>query len=347
MTDPTTARSTLAGFVRSTLGEPAVPAMSYPIMVDGTQVGWSASCYETARSLAVELTAEMQALSEARRDRDGWRDDAKLLMVERDVAREEASSLRHQLQMSASKIERVEAERDAALARVTELEAPGECNSIHKLRAQVTDLQAAVERVRPVVEVLAGACHSAVRGEVATISRLVIGLGRGNSTFYDTAAWLRSLLSTAPDPVHRPGHTDLMVAPESVLDLAPTECPACRGSGWGDAREIATCVVCRGSGLAPQSEPLAEHEPDESKGTRWESPPQSAPAPDGRFTVDSAWRFKRAAARVARVPDGSAAGSGRGGPPSTARRMHPWRRGWRPSIAGAAPWARWLVPVQP
>jgi hypothetical protein len=118
------------------------------------------------------------------------------------------------------------AERDAAQARVAELEAPGECASIHKLRAQVADLQAAIERVRPVVEVLAGACHSAVRGEVATISRLVIGLGRGNSTFYDTAAWLRSLLSTAPEP---------------VPDLAPS---------------------------------------------------QPAPAPDGRFTVDSAWRFK-------------------------------------------------------
>ena len=56
MTDPTTAR-----FARSTLGEPAVPAMSYPIMVDGAQVGWSASCYEIARSLATELVVALEA----------------------------------------------------------------------------------------------------------------------------------------------------------------------------------------------------------------------------------------------------------------------------------------------
>ena len=303
MTDPTTAR-----FARSTLGEPAVPAMSYPIMVDGAQVGWSASCYEIARSLATELVVALEAERDDLRARlavalDGCCPDCGGSGIGSDACDGpghhtppcpscEGSGLAPGARRMAAQRNAAWAERDAAQARVAELEAPGECASIHKLRAQVTDLQAAVERVRPVVEVLAGACHSAVRGEVATISRLVIGLGRGNSTFYDTAAWLHSLLSTAPDSAHRPTHTDLMVAPESVLDLAPTECPACRGSGWGDAREIATCVVCRGSGLAPQSEPLAEHEPDESKGTRWESPPQSAPAPDGRFTVDSAWRFK-------------------------------------------------------
>jgi len=142
VTDPTTARAALAaGLARSTLGEPAAPAMSYPIMVDGVRVGWSASCYETARSLATEL------------------------VVARVAAADEAASLRHQLRMAASTIERVErernearanyafmvaraadqrldgyrelgakcaaleAERDALRAHVTELEAPGECNA--------------------------------------------------------------------------------------------------------------------------------------------------------------------------------------------------------------------------
>ena len=42
------------------------------------------------------------------------------------------------------------AERDAALARVTELEAPGECQSLHKLRAEVARLEA--ELAKPVAE---------------------------------------------------------------------------------------------------------------------------------------------------------------------------------------------------
>ena len=40
------------------------------------------------------------------------------------------------------------AERDAALARVAELEAPGECQSLHKLRAEVERLK--VELAKPV-----------------------------------------------------------------------------------------------------------------------------------------------------------------------------------------------------
>jgi len=114
-------------------------------------------------------------------------------------------------------------ERDAALARVTELEAPGECASIHKLRAQVADLQAVVERVRPVVDELAAAWDC---GSPMMIRHLMERLGRAAYTSrVEDAAWLRSLLSTAPDPVHRPGHTDLMVAPESVPDLAPQPPP--------------------------------------------------------------------------------------------------------------------------
>ena len=111
------------------------------------------------------------------------------------------------------------AERDAALARVTELEAPGECNGSHKLRAQVAALQAAIERVRPVVDELAAAWDC---GSPMMIRHLMERLGRAAYTSrVEDAAWLRSLLLTAPDPAHRPGHTDLMVAPESVPDLAP------------------------------------------------------------------------------------------------------------------------------
>ena len=115
------------------------------------------------------------------------------------------------------------AERDAAQARVAELEAPGECNSIHKLRAQVADLQAAIERVRPVVDELAAAWDC---GSPMMIRHLMERLGRAAYTSrVEDAAWLRSLLLTAPDPAHRPGHTDLMVAPESVPDLAPQPPP--------------------------------------------------------------------------------------------------------------------------
>ena len=306
MTEPTTAHAALAaGLARSTLGEPAVPAMSYPIMVDGAQVGWSASCYEIARSLATELVVALEAERDDLRARlavalDGCCPDCGGSGIGSDACDGpghhtppcpscEGSGLTPDGRRLVAQRDAAWAERDAAQARVAELEAPGECNSIHKLRAQVADLQAVVERVRPVVEVLSAACE---QGRPTNLYNLLVRMGRDFTPAHEDAAWLRSLLLTAPDPAHRPGHTDLMVAPESVLDLAPTECPACRGSGWGDAREIATCVVCRGSGLAPQSEPLAEHEPDESKGTRWESPPQSAPAPDGRFTVDSARRFK-------------------------------------------------------
>jgi len=115
---------------------------------------------------------------------------------------------------------------ERAEARVTELEAPGECNSIHKLRAQVADLQAAIERVRPVVDELAAAWDC---GSPMMIRHLMERLGRAAYTSrVEDAAWLRSLLSTAPDPVHRPGHTDLMVAPESVPDLAPQPPPTLR-----------------------------------------------------------------------------------------------------------------------
>ena len=116
------------------------------------------------------------------------------------------------------------AERDAAQARVAELEAPGECNSIHKLRAQVADLQAVVERVRPVVDVLAGACSRCAEGTITDVATrafasLMIPMGRGDDTFDVAAAWLRSLLSTAPDPAHRPGHTCSASGPTEIAAL--------------------------------------------------------------------------------------------------------------------------------
>jgi len=97
------------------------------------------------------------------------------------------------------------------------------------LQAQAADLQAAIERVRLVVEALASACDREGRdssGERIDMWDVMIGLGRGQMALHRDAAWLRSLLPTAPG---------------SVPVLAPA---------------------------------------------------QPAPAPDGRFTVNSAWRFK-------------------------------------------------------
>lgn len=125
-----------------------------------------------------------------------------------------------------------------------------------RLRAEVAELRAAIEQVRPVVEALASACDrqgTGSDGEPIDVHDLLLDLGRFGTPFAVDAAWLRSLLSAvpvceptgddrcdpvgsqtplqravallrspacaAPDPMHRPGHTDLMVAPEDVPDL--------------------------------------------------------------------------------------------------------------------------------
>lgn len=77
------------------------------------------------------------------------------------------------------------------------------------LQAQVADLQSAIERMRPVVETLAAACDvegDGDDGEPIGVCDLLLDLGRTDTSYAADAAWLRSLLPTAP---------------ESVPDLAP------------------------------------------------------------------------------------------------------------------------------
>lgn len=80
---------------------------------------------------------------------------------------------------------------------------------------RVAALEAVVGRVRPVVEALVALADAPERGK-STLAPLMTGLGRTFTTHGDDAAWLRSLLQTAPAPAPAPAH-------ESAPDLAKRE----------------------------------------------------------------------------------------------------------------------------